>query len=125
MPSTATQGSYLNHLNDWCALFDGCTRIADLVPRQDATALGVIQRLRLIPGESMEAVIFDGTGRLRATFTGVDTMTGLELGRGLRVEGTVCIDSGEALMRNPSWCVVSDPYACAEQLRKQRASRSG
>jgi hypothetical protein len=108
-------------LDAWCQLFDGCTRIADLQPREHATALGVIERLRLVPGESIEAVVSDGTGRLRATWTAREALPGLELGRGLRLEGTVCTDSGTALMRNPTWCLVRDPYACQEEA----VSRSG
>ncbi len=107
-----------DQLDAWCHLFEGCTRINELQPRQRATALGVIQRLRLVPGESIEAIISDGTARLRAVWTGTDAMSGLELGRGLRVEGTVCTDSGQAVMRNPTWCVVRDPYACSDDAPK-------
>lgn len=115
MTTQSLRGTYAEQIDAWCDRFEGCTRIGELAPRQRATALGVIQRLRLVPGVSMEAVIADGTGRLRATFTGGDEMPGLELGRGLRLEGTVCTESGEPMMRNPSWWVVRDPYSCAEQ----------
>ena len=97
-------------LERWCELFVGCTGINELVGRQHATTLGVIQRLRYVPGESMEAVITDGTGRLRAVWSGREELAGLELGRGLRLEGTVCTDDSTPLMRNPTWCVVRDPY---------------
>ncbi len=100
-------------IDSWCQLFEGCTRINELQGRQHATALGVIQRLRLVPGESMEAVISDSTGRLRAVWTGREVMAGLELGRGLRLEGTVCTENGTPMMRNPTWCLVRDPYECA------------
>ncbi|CAN5333235.1 hypothetical protein BH23ACT9_BH23ACT9_23340 [soil metagenome] len=106
-------------LDTWCQLFDGCTRIDVLESRQHATALGVIQRLRYVPGESIEAVVSDGTGKLRAIWTGREVMTGLELGRGLRLEGTVCRDSGTPIMRNPTWCVVRDPYECGDSARHQ------
>lgn len=112
------------HLDAWCELFEGCGRIADLPSRERATTVGVIERLRLVPGESVEAVLTDGTGRLRATWTTRDAMPGLELGRGLRLEGTVCIDEGTAQMRNPSWCLVRDPYSCQEATRPAaRSSR--
>lgn len=101
-------------IESWCQLFDGCTRIADLRSRTSATALGVIQRLRYVPGESMEVVVSDGTGRLRAVWTGREVISGLELGRGLRLEGTVCTDGGTPLMRNPTWCLVRDPYGCGD-----------
>ncbi len=100
-------------LDNWCHLFEGCTRIQELQGRQEAVALGVIQRLRLVPGESMEATITDGTGKLRAVWTGREVLSGLELGRGLRLEGTVCLESGVPVMRNPTWCLVRDPYACS------------
>lgn len=103
-------------LDSWRKLFDGCTSIHDLEPREHATAVGVIERLRLVPGESVEAVLTDGTGRLRATWTAREAMPGLELGRGLRVEGTVCTDSGTPQMRNPTWCLVRDPYACRGEI---------
>lgn len=99
-----------HQMDRWCRLFDGCTRIQDLEGRKHATALGVIQRLRFVPGESMEAIISDGTGRLKAVWTGRDEIPGLELGRGLRLEGTVCADGSTPVMRNPTWCVVKDPY---------------
>jgi hypothetical protein len=65
----------------------------------------------MVPGESMEAMITDGTGKLRVVWTGRDELNGLELGSGLRLEGTVSVDDGELSMRNPTWCVVRDPYA--------------
>lgn len=110
-----TQAAVLDQLGAWCTLFDGCQRIEEIRPRQPATVLGVIQRLRLVPGESVEAVVTDGTGRLRAIFNG-ELIAGLELGRGLRLQGTVCMEGGMAVMRNPSWRIVQDPYACGETL---------
>ncbi|MEE8602550.1 OB-fold nucleic acid binding domain-containing protein [Euzebya tangerina] len=101
-------------LQAWWNLFDGCTHINELTAREHATTLGVIQRLRLVPGQSMEATITDGTGKLRAVWTEVEVMGGLELGRGLRLQGTVCTDGDVPVMRNPTWCLVRDPYACSE-----------
>lgn len=110
-----TTAAVRRQLDSWCSLFEGCTRIEDLQPREHATTLGVIERLRVVPGESVEAVVTDGTARLRATWSTRDDMPGLELGRGLRLEGTVCADSGTATMRNPTWCLVRDPYACQDE----------
>jgi hypothetical protein len=107
-----TTAATRRQLDRWCQLFEGTTRIEDLEPRAHATALGVIERLRLVPGESIEVVVSDGTGRLRASWHAREAFPGLELGRGLRLEGTVCTDEGVAHMRNPTWCLVRDPYAC-------------
>jgi hypothetical protein len=114
MSATHTRDDQMRkQLDSWCRLFEGCTRIEDLESREHATALGVIRRLRYIPGERMEAIVSDGTGRLRAVWSGPEVVDGLELGRGLRLEGTVCADGGELTMRNPTWCLVRDPYECA------------
>jgi hypothetical protein len=102
-------------LDRWRRLFEGSTPIAALQPRRQAVAVGVVERLRLVPGESVEAVVGDGTGRLRAVWTAAEALPGLELGRGLRLEGTVCAESGAAVMRNPAWCLVRDPYACRDE----------
>ncbi|WP_370327809.1 hypothetical protein [Euzebya sp.] len=120
MPTTSQKSdrSRIAQLESWCELFEGCTRLNELEPRQQAVALGVIQRLRLVPGESMEAVVTDGTGKLRVVWTGPEVLTGLELGRGLRLEGTVCRDGGMPTMRNPTWCLVRDPYSCSEDTRR-------
>lgn len=117
--TTPRDDTMRRQLDSWCQLFDGCTRIEDLESRAHATALGVIQRLRYVPGESMEAVVSDGTGRLRAVWTGREVMSGLELGRGLRLEGTVCTEGGDRVMRNPTWCLVRDPYGCAGEAAEQ------
>jgi hypothetical protein len=114
-PATAAAGQMRHHLESWCQLFEGCTRIADLRGREHAVALGVIQRLRLVPDEYVEAVVTDGTGRLRARWTGRDAVQGLELGGGLRLEGTVCTEGGSPVMRNPTWCLVRDPFRCGEE----------
>ena len=116
MPSSRATAARAQ-LDSWCELFEGCGRIGDLQPREHATTVGVIERLRLIPGESVEVVLSDGTGRLRATWTTRDAMAGLELGRGLRLEGTVCVEEETVLMRNPTWCLVRDPYSCQTEAR--------
>ncbi|MGI9018046.1 MAG: hypothetical protein ACR2HR_13235 [Euzebya sp.] len=112
---STTKETRSKQLDAWCALFDGCTRISQLQDRQHTTTLGVVQRLRLVPGESLTATITDGTGKLRAVWTGRETVEGLELGSGLRLEGTVSIDGASPVMRNPTWCLVRDPYSCASK----------
>lgn len=115
MAQARVQTAQAAQLDAWRALFKGCTRIQELQPRQNATVVGVVQRIRLVPGDSLETVVTDGTGRLRAIWTGSEILRGLELGRGLRLQGTVSSERGTALMRNPTWCLVRDPYACNEE----------
>lgn len=109
--TTTSDAEGIQGLDTWCEQFDGVTRIGALEGRQQAIAVGVIKRLRLTPGESMEATVTDGTGKLKVVWSGSKPLDGLELGRGLRLEGTVCTESGTATMRNPTWCLVKDPYA--------------
>ena len=102
-----------NGLRTWAALFDGVTPISEITPRTTALCVGVINRIRLVPGAGVEVTLEDGTGRLRASWTGRGLLAGLELGRGLRLQGMVCTtEDGELLLRNPRWCLVADPYAC-------------
>ena len=107
-------------LRAWRRLFEGATAIVDLEPRQRALCVGVVQRIRLVPGESVEATLEDGTGRLRVIWTGRQLLPGVELGRGVRVYGTVYLEGDEPVMRNPTWCLVADPYSC-DELRFRRS----
>lgn len=99
-------------LRRWRAEFPGTVPIAEMPPRQVATCVGVVHKLRLVPGKALDVTVEDGTGRVTATFTGRTALTGLELGGGLRLCGTVIRDGdGTLRMRNPSWEHVSEPYA--------------
>jgi hypothetical protein len=98
-------------LKAWHSEFPDAAPIAEVKPRQRATCVGVVQLIRLVPGRRIEVTIEDGTGRLTSIFTGRTMLAGLDLGSGMRVEGTVAVDSDNGLqMRNPAWSHVSDPY---------------
>ena len=98
-------------LRAWHTEFPDAAEIATVTPRHKATCVGVVHKIRLVPGRQIEVTIEDGTGRLRAVFTGRTSLPGLELGSGLRVSGMVGEDNdGSAQMRNPAWWHVSDPY---------------
>lgn len=111
-------------LRAWRTLFEDATPIDQLRPRHPAVCVGVVERIRFVPGESVEAILTDGSGRLRAVWTGQGVMRGLELGAGLRVAGTFCVENDVPTVRNPSWCLVADPYACsADWAAKARELR--
>lgn len=99
-------------LRRWQRTFTDATAIADLRPRQPGRAVGVVKRIRFDPGRALEVTIEDGSGELLATWAGRSGLRGVELGSALRLAGTVAID-GDAHRRmlNPTWELVSQPYA--------------
>lgn len=85
--------------------------IADLRPRHPASCVGVVHRIRVVPGRRLEVGIEDGSGRLTAVFTGRTNLPGLDLGRGMRLSGTVAVDAdGQRRILNPAWSFVEEPY---------------
>ena len=98
-------------LRAWREEFTDTTEIRKLRPRQTQTCVGVVHKIRLVPGRQLEVTVEDGSGRLTALFTGRSNLPGLELGTALRLTGTVAGNGDGALqMRNPGWSSVSEPY---------------
>jgi hypothetical protein len=98
-------------LKRWQAQFADATPIAELRPRHQGTCVGVVQKIRLVPGRSIDITVEDGTERLTATWTGRNALTAIELGGGLKLTGTVAVTEGRLHMRNPDWSLVVEPYA--------------
>ena len=98
-------------LQVWREQFADTTSIQRLRPRERATCVGVVLKIRLDPGRLLAVTVEDGTGRLTALFTGRSNLAGLELGGGMRLTGTVAATDGELQMRNPAWAPVVEPYA--------------
>lgn len=80
------------------------------MPRGRFVTVGVVHKLRLVPGKSLEAVLVDGTGELTASWTGRTSIPGVFPGAALRLEGTVAMDHGRARMRNPEYALLAAPY---------------
>jgi hypothetical protein len=99
-------------LRVWREQFHDATPIRGTTPRQQHTCVGVVEKIRLVPGRQLEITISDGSGRLTATFTGRSNLPGLELGGGLRVTGTIAQNGDGTLhVLNPSWTTVVEPYS--------------
>ncbi len=98
-------------LRTWRSQYTDAVPIGEARPRHKTTCVGVVHKIRLVPGRQLEVTIEDGTGRLTGVFTGRSNLAGLELGAGIRMTGTVA-DAGEAglQVRNPTWASVSEPY---------------
>lgn len=98
-------------LSRWREQFTDATPIAELRPRHEGTCVGVVHKIRLVPGRGVEVTIEDGSERLTATWTGRTSLPGVELGGGLMLTGTVALEDGQRRMRNPEWSLVVEPYA--------------
>jgi hypothetical protein len=110
VPDPATRNRN-EDLRRWRAQFPDATPIANLRPRHQGTCVGVVHKIKLVPGRYINVTIEDGTQRLTATWTGRSMLPGIELGGGLRLTGTVAIDEEGLRMRNPDWSLVVEPYA--------------
>lgn len=98
-------------LTRWRSQFPDAIPIGAARPRHSGTFVGVVAAIRLVPGRSLDVLMEDGTGRVALSWSGRSQLPGLELGAGVRATGTVAIDDGLILIRNPDWSFVARPYA--------------
>lgn len=96
-----------NEVRAWCEAIPETTRIAELRERSKARVVGVVRRITLHPstdvGESLSAVVSDGTGEISARWTGRGEITGLRLGSRVVLEGMVAKQRSRLRMVNPSY----------------------
>jgi hypothetical protein len=95
-------------LRQFCSAVPDVTRIADLEPRAEGTAVGEISSLRIVPrgaGLSLEATITDGTGSVVVVWTGRRRIPGVSPGRRLVVSGRGAPigPGGRLLLYNPRY----------------------
>jgi hypothetical protein len=93
-------------IRDWSESVPGTVRIADAPLRERARIAGVIRRITVFPvegQESLEALLFDGTGDAVVVFMGRRGIQGLTLGTRLIVEGVLGERRGTKKMVNPSF----------------------
>ncbi|MGH2634878.1 MAG: OB-fold nucleic acid binding domain-containing protein [Actinomycetota bacterium] len=95
---------YAEEIGAWAARIPGTTRIRDAQARSKAKLAGVVRRITVKPlegHESLEAVLYDGTGEVTAVWMGRRSIHGLNLGTRLVVEGLVAEQRGERRLVNP------------------------
>ena len=95
-------------LREFCSALPDVTPINDVAPRQDATVVGEIQSVRIVPragSPSLEATISDGTGTLVAMWTGRRRIAGVGPGRKIVVSGRGAPTgpNGRLLLFNPRY----------------------
>lgn len=98
-------------LRRWRSEYSDATAIDSLTPRHKAIVVGVVFKIRLLPGRGVEVTVEDGSGQLTASWTGRTSLPGIELGAGLRLSGTVSRErDGSLRIRNPEYALVAEPY---------------
>jgi len=95
-------------LREFCAALPDVTPIAEVVPREEATVVGEITSLRIVPragSPSLEAAISDGTGSVAASWTGRRRIAGVTPGRRLVISGRAAPagPGGRLLFFNPRY----------------------
>jgi len=82
----------------------GTTRLDTAPTREHVKVAAAVRRITVRPGEgydSLEALLFDGTGEVTASWTGRRSIPGLSLGTRMILEGTIGEDRGVRKMVNP------------------------
>ena len=96
-------------LREFCSAFPGVKAIGDVAPREDATVVGQIGSLRIVPHPDgspwLEATVSDGTGTLVAMWTGRKRIAGIREGQRLMItgRGTPTGRTGRLLIYNPRY----------------------
>jgi hypothetical protein len=101
------------HLRDWVKGLKNVIPIEQAKPRNRCRVAGVIRNIRIDPREgtgSIEATITDGTGQMVAKWLGRSSMSGIQLGEGLIMQGTPGVgEHGELVILNPEYELCTAP----------------
>jgi len=97
---------YAEEIQAWAARVPGAVRIADAAVRTRVKLAGVVRRITVRPlegHESLEAVVYDGSGEVTVVWMGRRSIHGLNLGTRLVVEGLLAEQRSERRVVNPSF----------------------
>ena len=97
---------YAEEILAWAESIPGSVRISGANPRERVKIAGVVRRITVRPlegHESLEAIIFDGTGEVTVMWMGRRAIRGLSLGTKLIVEGLLAEQRGERRLVNPTF----------------------
>ena len=93
-------------VSEWSATVSGAVRMDEAPVRQRVKLAGVVSRISVVPGQggdSLEAVLTDGTGEVTAVWTGRRAIPGMYLGTRLVVEGVLVKQGTQRRMVNPAF----------------------
>jgi RecG-like helicase len=88
--STSVSDDDTARLREFCAGTPHTTPINEVAPRSEATIVGEISTLRIVPragSPTLQATITDGTGYLTAVWTGRRRIAGVAPGKRLVIAG--------------------------------------
>jgi hypothetical protein len=97
---------YAEEIESWAAKVPGTVRIRDAGARSKVRLAGVVRRITVRPlegSESLEALLYDGTGEVTLIWMGRRSIHGLSLGTRLVVEGVVGEQRHERRLVNPTF----------------------
>ena len=97
---------YAEEILAWAQNVPGSVRIAEARPRSRVKLAGVVRRITVRPlegHESLEAILFDGTGEVTVMWMGRRAIRGLSLGTHLIVEGLLAEQRSERRLVNPTF----------------------
>ncbi len=102
--SESDEQRYAEEIEAWAAKVPGAVRIRDATARSRVKLAGVVRRITVRPlegNESLEALLYDGTGEVTVVWMGRRSIHGLNLGTRLIVEGVVGEQRHERRIVNP------------------------
>lgn len=100
------EARYAEEIEGWASAIPGTVRIRDVDPRTRIKLAGVVRRITVRPlegHESLEALLWDGTGDVSVVWMGRRSIPGLNLGTRLVVEGLVADQRGKRRIVNPTF----------------------
>lgn len=86
----------------------GGTPCCDLIPRRRAVLVGVLRSVTLRPragAPALEAELNDGSGSISLVWLGRRSISGIETGRWVRVEGMVTEQGNRLVIFNPRYAL--------------------
>lgn len=104
--SESAEQRYAEEIDEWCRAIPGTVRIADAPLRQHVKLAGVVRRITVRPlegNESLEALLYDGTGEVTVVWMGRRSIPGLRLGTRIVVDGLLAEQRGDRRLVNPSF----------------------
>ena len=97
---------YAEEIEAWASTVPGTVRIRDARTRDRSKLAGVVRRITVRPmegHESLEALLYDGTGEVTVVWMGRRTLPGLRLGTRLVVDGMLAEQRGGRRLVNPTF----------------------
>jgi cytochrome c-type biogenesis protein CcmE len=95
-----------SQVSEWAATVKDAVRMDEAPVRQRVKLAGVVSRISVVPGsggDSLEAVLTDGTGEVTAVWTGRRAIPGMYLGTRMIVEGVPMQQGGGRRLVNPAF----------------------